>query len=76
MNQGTLGPNCEVVIPPEIREWLGIGPGDAVAFTSEDGRVVMRKSERSALERLADLGGPMWDGATERLHQDRDEWDL
>lgn len=50
------------------------GAGDEVVFNLEDGQIVMRKAKRSTLDRLADLGGPMWNGAAERLQQDRDEW--
>ena len=34
-----VGPKGQVVIPKDMREQLGIGPGDEVEFVLEDGAV-------------------------------------
>lgn len=36
-----LSTKGQVTIPQDIRERLGIGPGSAVDFTWDDGRVIM-----------------------------------
>ena len=53
-----VGPKGQVVIPKQIRERLGIAPGDEVDFIFDDGevRVRPRRTERSLRGTLAGLG--------------------
>lgn len=39
-----VGPKGQVVIPKELREQLGIEPGDEVAFEREGDQVLVRKA--------------------------------
>ena len=50
----TMTTKGQVTVPREIRDRLGLGPGDKMSFTMlSDGTVVMRPKTR----RLADLAG-------------------
>ncbi len=53
-----MGTKGQVVIPKELREQIGIGPGDDVAFEPvEDGIVVRRVGGRAPLRgRFAESG--------------------
>ena len=58
-----LNPRFQVTIPAEIRDLLGLRPGDTVIFESRDGQVVLHKAIPS---------GPAWHQALETTLQ---EWD-
>ncbi|HET7234128.1 MAG TPA: AbrB/MazE/SpoVT family DNA-binding domain-containing protein [Longimicrobium sp.] len=75
MQRATLGNASEVVVPPEIREVLGVGPGDEIVFDQKDDDIVVRKAEKTGLDLLRELAGPIWRGYAEELQRDRDEWD-
>jgi AbrB family looped-hinge helix DNA binding protein len=62
-----MGAKGQVVIPKELREQIGIGPGDDVAFESiGDGIVVRRAGERPPLR-----GRFAKSGMAARLLEDR-----
>ena len=42
----TITVKGQVTIPKHIRDALGLTPGSRVEFTVEDGRVVLRKSDK------------------------------
>ena len=39
-----LSPKGQVTIPKEVRERLGLEPGDFVAFIEKDGEIVVKKA--------------------------------
>lgn len=41
-----VGPKGQVVIPKELRDALGIEPGDEVTFWEQDGYVVLRATHQ------------------------------
>jgi AbrB family looped-hinge helix DNA binding protein len=57
----------QVTIPKEIRDKLGIGPGDEVGFREEGGQMILYNDEaesskaggRSIAERMAEFGEQM-----------------
>jgi len=56
MAETTLTSKGQVTVPREIRERLGLAPGDKLAFTLlSDGTVIMRAKTR----RLLDLAGSL-----------------
>ena len=56
MSDATLTAKGQTTIPKEIRERLGLEPGDKLTFTAlSDGTVVMRAKTR----RLLDLAGSL-----------------
>lgn len=70
-----LSSKSQIVIPSELRQKLGIQPGDELMLEAHDDRIVITRAPSSALVRLRALSGPMWKGASEQLQRDRDEWD-
>jgi AbrB family looped-hinge helix DNA binding protein len=53
-----MGAKGQVVIPKDLREQAGLGPGDDVAFEPvDDGIVVRRASERAPLRGRFDQSG-------------------
>ena len=75
MPTARLSSKSQIVIPAEIRRRLGIEPGDELLVEVEDDRIVIRKSSKSALERLAGFAGPRWRGYADEIQRMRDEWD-
>ena len=43
----------QVTIPKDVRELLGVKPGDAVAFDTQDGQVSLRKADVPEIDRKA-----------------------
>lgn len=70
-----LSSKSQIVIPSELRQKLGIQPGDELMLEACDDSIVITRAPSSALARLRALSGPMWKGASEQLQRDRDEWD-
>jgi AbrB family looped-hinge helix DNA binding protein len=58
MTPQRIGAKGQVVIPKELRERLGLGPGTDVAFEEVEGGVVVRPAERGLTlrGRFADSG--------------------
>jgi AbrB family looped-hinge helix DNA binding protein len=62
-----IGTKGQVVIPKDLREQIGIGPGDDVAFEAlDDGIVIRRVTERPPLR-----GRFAKSGMAARLIEDR-----
>lgn len=61
--QATVGERGQVTIPKELRDRMGIRPGQRLEFAEEDGRIVMRK--RAADDAVTRVYGTMpipgWD---------------
>lgn len=56
MSDATLTTKGQTTIPKEIRERLGLEPGDKLTFTAlSDGTVVMRAKTRKLLELAGSL---------------------
>ena len=56
---GTLSTKGQVTIPKDIRDALGIRPGDKLRFDLEAGdRAVIQKAEPSKLTEILDRLGP------------------
>lgn len=70
-----LSSKSQIVIPSELRQKLGIEPGDELMLEARDDSIVITRAPSSALARLRALSGPAWKGASERLQRARDEWD-
>jgi AbrB family looped-hinge helix DNA binding protein len=62
-----VGPKGQVVIPKELRDTLGIEPGDEVDFWLEDGTVVVRLAGHRRPLRGRFLGSTL----TTELERDR-----
>ena len=62
-----MGAKGQVVIPKNLREQVGLGPGSDVSFEPVDGGIVVRRSDRRSGLRGRFAGS----GMAERLLQDR-----
>jgi antitoxin PrlF len=47
---GTITAKGQTTVPRDVRERLGLQPGDQVYWTIEDGRAVLRPKNKSAME--------------------------
>lgn len=50
-----VGPKGQVVIPSDIREMLGIRPGEHVVVDVEDGNVIIKRKDESIAEHISEL---------------------
>lgn len=58
MPLATMTSKGQTTIPKEIREHLNLKPGDKIAYTIEDGRVILRARNRSLKDLAGILKGP------------------
>ncbi len=70
-----LSSKSQIVIPAAIRRRLGLKAGDLLEIRQEGDSIVVRKAERSALDKLERIGGDLWRGSAEALKREREEWD-
>lgn len=45
-----LSARAQTVIPREVRERLGVGPGDSIEFEEKDGEIVVRAVRRAPVD--------------------------
>lgn len=73
---GTVSEKGQVTIPKDVRDALGIHPGDRVVFDLEKGdRAVVRKARPSRLVDILDTWGPRPETGVETQRRLRDEWE-
>ena len=73
----TLNQKSQIVISKTIRKTLGLKPGDELAASIEDDKIVLRPKPRSSAARLRGLSKGTWRSrsAIDRyLEKLRDEW--
>ncbi len=72
---GTLSTKGQITIPKDIREALGIRPGDKVRFDLEAGeRAVLQKAEPSRLTEILGRLGPSKEAGVTYQRRVRREW--
>ena len=52
----------QVVIPKQLREALGINPGDELLMVRSGDRIIVMKKPGSFVEALRGLGKEIWEG--------------
>jgi antitoxin PrlF len=72
MTSQRIGAKGQVVIPKDLRERLGLGPGVDVVFKEIDGGVVVRPAERRLSLRGRFAGSGMAGSLLEDRRQERD----
>jgi antitoxin PrlF len=45
-----LGVKSQTVVPKEVREALGVGPGDQIGYTIQNGRVILTAIEKPLVQ--------------------------
>ncbi|HEV7774484.1 MAG TPA: AbrB/MazE/SpoVT family DNA-binding domain-containing protein [Conexibacter sp.] len=76
-----VGPKGQVVLPKDMRDELGIAPGDEVMFDKGDNQIVVRKARTKAeiIESLrgslAGPGKPLTELLVESRRRDRERED-
>ncbi len=70
----------QVVIPKELREALGIKPGDELLMVRSGDRIIVMKKPESFVEALRGLGKEVWEGVepvdyVRDIRRDRSEGD-
>lgn len=76
-----VGPKGQVVLPKDMRDELGIAPGDEVIFAKADDQIVVRKARTkdeiidSLFGALAGPGKPLTELLVESRRRDRERED-
>jgi antitoxin PrlF len=73
----TLTDKYQITIPSDIRKRLGMRKGDRLVLEVEEGKVVMRRLDKSLAAHCAGLGKEVWDslgGADVYLDKERATW--
>lgn len=76
-----MGPKGQVVVPKEMRDELGLAPGDEVTFERGDGEIRVRKARTKdeiidgLLGALAGPGKPLTEALIESRRRDRERED-
>jgi len=71
----TVSTKGQVVIPAEIRESAGIGPGTRIAVTLQNGRIVLEPVSEKLVDQTRGLlaGGPSLTAAL-KTERGKDKW--
>ncbi len=67
--------NFQVTLPSDIRDATGIREGDRILFTTEDGKVELRKLDEDIIARTAGLWKGMEETGVAYTRRLRKEWD-
>ena len=71
-----LSSKSQIVVPAEVRQRLGLKPGDRVLLEVEGEYAVLRKLEHSVVDELLALVNPaLYRGYAAELERSREEWD-
>lgn len=76
MQEVTVSPKFQVVIPKAVRERLSLHPGEKLLVFLEEGRIVMRPRPARMAVYLRGLHKDVWDGVdgTSYVREEREGW--
>lgn len=72
---GKVTSKGQVTIPKEIREALGVSVGDKILFERKDGKVTIKKAQKTSIVSVLDGAKPLEKEALKAVNGIRDEWD-
>lgn len=72
----TVSTKGQFVIPAEMREELGIGPGTRIAVTQDGSRIVLEAVAEELVDKTRGLfsGKPSLSGELHRQRRQKDRW--
>ena len=70
-----LSSKSQIVLPAKIRKRLNIRPGDMLEITAKQGCVTIHKAPVSFVTELDGCAADYWQGYSEELRKERDQWD-
>jgi antitoxin PrlF len=74
---GTLSEKGQITVPKDVRDALGLHPGDRLLFDVESGdRAVVRKARPSRLTDIIATWGPSGEPGVETQRRLRAEWSV
>ncbi len=72
---GTISEKGQITVPKDVRDALGLHPGDRLVFDVEAGdRAVVRKARPDRLTEILAAWGPSKESALETQRRLRSEW--
>jgi len=69
-----LSSKSQIVLPAEIRRRLNIRPGDLLEITAKEEYVTIHKAPVSFANELDGCAANYWQGYSEELRKERDQW--
>jgi len=77
MQMAKVSSKYQIVIPKNVREELGLRPGDQLLIVADGNKAVMRLRPRSYAEYMRGLHKEIWQGidATEYVREERQSWE-
>jgi antitoxin PrlF len=70
-----LSSKSQIVLPAEIRRRLNIRPGDLLEITAKEEYIIIHKAPVSFATELDGCAANYWQGYSEELRKERDQWD-
>jgi AbrB family looped-hinge helix DNA binding protein len=70
----TISTKGQVTLPSEIRQHLGLGPGDQLLAEEQDGTVVLRPLKYKSFFEACDASAKLYKGAAIPLESMDDAW--
>jgi AbrB family looped-hinge helix DNA binding protein len=73
MSEATLSVRNQIVIPREVREALGLKPGDKLLLTVEGDKILVLEKPKSYHDAIRGLGRGVY--PADYLQRERESWD-
>jgi len=76
MQTAKVSEKYQIVVPKQVREELGLQPGDRLLISVEGNRAVLRLQPRSYADHMRGLHKEIWQGTepTDYLREERNSW--
>ena len=76
MQTAKVSEKYQIVVPKQVREELGLQPGDRLLISVEGNRAVLRLQPRNYADHMRGLHKEIWQGIepTDYLREERNSW--